>query len=297
MPKGRTPQTPHPPWDRAAGKSLVDLLSLQPGKVRAQHCVWHVGRLGAGSSDLDAAAWLIADEMMRARCGVAQRTYELWRARATGGAPLDDVERAMVEPFVEPSMGLPNDSTPRARDHIEGAVAEYIWYLTARDRTDSHRTMRFLEKPSLLATEAGGDGMAIYRLTASGSLIFRLWEVKKVTGKGAVSHVITRACNQLASRGRQYFAKYASQAEHFTDVELATLYGDLGERWIRSDRSAGAGVAVSTSEDKTPERAFSQMHRRLPNLCGGDQLEGLVAGIGDFASFALQVRDFLWSGL
>jgi hypothetical protein len=46
-----------------------------------------------------------------------------------------------------------------------------------------------------------------------------------------------------------------------------------------------------------PAKAFSQMHRLLPTLCNGDQLEGLIAGIGDFPAFAIQVRDFLWSGL
>jgi len=104
MPRGRNGGQ-RPVWERAEGRALVDLLSFQPGRVKARHCVWHVGRIGAASPDLDAAAWLIADEMMRARCGAAHRSYELWRGRATGGAALTDTERQMVEAFVEPSMG------------------------------------------------------------------------------------------------------------------------------------------------------------------------------------------------
>jgi hypothetical protein len=203
----------------------------------------------------------------------------------------------MVEPFVEPSMGLPTDDTARSADHVQGAVAEYVWYLVARDRTDPHRTVRHIERPSLLATEPGGDGLAIYRLNADASLIFRLWEVKKSSGTGSISRVVTRACTQLASRGKQYFAKYASQGDRFADDELVALFGDLGERWISWHASAGAGVAVATSEAATPSRAFSQMHRHLPHLGRGDQLEGLITGIGDFPTFSEQVRDFLWSGL
>lgn len=297
MPRRRANGGQQPVWARAEGRALIDLLSLRPGRIRARHCVWHVGRLGAASPDLDAAAWLIADEMMRARCGAAQPTYELWRRRATGGPALTDVERQSVEPFVEASMGLPGDPRPRDPDHVEGAVAEYVWYLTARDRVEAHRTLRRIEKPSLLASEPGGDGLTIYQLPADGSLTFRLWEVKKATGQGSLSRVVTRACNQIAERGRQYLAKYASQAAHLPDDELVDLYGNLGERWITWDSSAGAGVAISTSEPRAPDRAFSQMHRLLPNLCRGDQLEGLIAGIGDFSAFAVRVRDFLWSGL
>ena len=283
------------PWQRAAGQSLVSLLNLAPGQIAARHCVWHLGRLSAASPNLDAAAWLLADEMMRGRCGAARRTYDLWHARATGGLPLSPVEREMVEQFVEPSIGLPGHE--KSRDHLEGAVAEYIWYLVARDRVEPHRVMRHLEKPSLLASEPGGDGLAIYERVADGSLAFRLWEVKKHTGSGDVSGVITRACTQLAARGKKYFAKYASQGELLPDADLVDLYGELGERWIRSHESAGAGVAVAISEARAPRRAFSQMHRHLPQLRNGDQLEGLIAAVGDFATFALRVREFLWSGL
>jgi hypothetical protein len=203
----------------------------------------------------------------------------------------------MVEAFVEPSMGLPTDATPRPPDHVQAAVAEYIWYLAARDWTDQHRAVRYIEKPSLFATEAGGDGLIVYRLAADGTLIFRLWEVKKYTGRGSISHVVTHACTQLAARGKSYFAKYASLGEQLADDELVTLYGELGERWITWDATAGAGIAVATSEAKVPSKAFSQMHRHLPRLSSGDQLEGLVSGIGDFAAFAAQVRTFLWTGL
>src|SRR4051794_23578950 len=92
---------------------------------------------------------------------------------------------------------------------------------------EPHRTLHHIEKPSLLASEPGGDGLTIYRLEENGSLIFRLWEVKKATGQGPLSRIITRACNQLAARGRQYLAKYASQAEHLPDEELVALYGTL----------------------------------------------------------------------
>lgn len=297
MARGRGDAGATPVWDRAAGSSLVRLLGFEPGRFAARHCVWHTGRLAVASPDLDAAAWLVADEMMKGRCGAARRTYDLWRARATGGPPLTTTEREMVETFVEPSIGLPTDPTPRDPDHLQGAVAEYVWYLAARDWADEGRTIRYIEKPSLFATEAGGDGLVVYRLTTDGSLIFRLWEIKKYTGSGSISRVISNACAQLAARGKSYFAKYASLGEQLPDDELVNLYGELGERWITAHATAGAGVAVATSESKVPSKAFSQMHRHLPGLNRGAQLEGIVSGIGDFASFAEQVRRFLWTGL
>jgi hypothetical protein len=233
--------------------------------------------------------------MMKARCGVATDVYDRWRARATGGEALDPIDREVLETFVEPSIGLPGD--PRSLDHLEGAVAEFIWYLAALARPPAGRQIRHIEKPSLLASEPGGDGLVIYEMAADQSLIFRLWEVKKHTGGGGVSPVIRRACLQLSGRGKRYFAKYASQGEYLPDQDLVALYAQLGERWIRSDRSAGAGVAIATSESNTPTRAFSRMYTHFPQFSSGDQLEGLVAGIGDFGQFAQQVRTVLWSGL
>jgi hypothetical protein len=286
-----------PVWERAAGRSFVALLGFQPGRFRARHCVWRFGRLSTTSSDLDAAAWLLADEMMKGRCGVAaQHIYERWHTRATGGPPLTPIERAGVEDFVEPSMGLPTDSTPANPDHLQAAVAEYVWYLASRDLREPHRTVHYIEKPSLLPTEPGGDGMVIHRVVADRTLTFRLWEVKKYTGSGSISHVVTEACVQLAGRGRRYFAKFASQLQ-VSDPELVQLYGILGERWITQHRSAGAGIAVATSDATVPRRAFSQMHRHLPGLTAGDQLEGLISGIGDFGAFATSGRDFMWTGL
>jgi hypothetical protein len=243
--------------------------------------------------DIDAAAWLVASELMRHRSG-SSRAYELWAARARAETELSPQESRLVEVFVQPSIGL--EGQPAPTDHLEGCVAEYVWYLLARDSPEDGRVLNWIERPGFAVTDSGGDGLAIYERD-DGTLIFRLWEIKKHTGGNTVSATLSAACSQLARNGAAYLARYVGTSGHQPHSRLGDFYSLLVERWIASHETAGAGVAISTSDHQAPKRAFIGMHRHFPHLIAGDQLEGLIAAVGDFPEFAIQVRRYLWTGL
>ena len=69
--------------------------------------------------------------------------------------------------------------------------------------------------------EPGGDGLVIYE-AVGGTLVFRLWEIKKHESQDMISATIRRASKQLSSRGQEYLAKLAGP-------ETAEQAGPLGE--------------------------------------------------------------------
>ena len=248
---------------------------------------------------MEAAAWLVAEEMMRARFGEGRladdrRLFDLWKRAATG-APLEDREalRSRFVPFVSTAFGTPD--APKHVDHAEGLVAEYVWYLLTLQQVDEGRTLRWIEPPSFYVNEPGGDGLVTYQISGN-VLVFRLWEIKKHTGSGPLSHIVAGAYKQLGENGSKYIAKFSiSPPTH--DAEVAALYSRLVDLWVDHAGQAGAGVAVGTSERHTPQRCFSTMHNHFPELDAGGQLEGLIAVVEDFSTFAVMVRGFVWNAL
>jgi hypothetical protein len=244
--------------------------------------------------DLEAAAWLVADSIMRLRTKSATRSFDLWQRAATGGDPLNDLERPRIAPFIRTVFGLPNAAAPD--DHAEGYVAEVVWFLLTRDLVDEGRTLRRIEEPSFYVTGPGGDGLVVFQAD-DGSLLFRLWEIKKHTGSRHLSATATRAMTQLSRNAPSYLAQYVSVAAH-TDQQVADLYARLVDAWVDGDTCAGVGVAIGTSLNSAPkQRCFTGMQTHFPHLVAGDQLEGLVAAIADFPSFASRVRGFVWNVL
>jgi hypothetical protein len=271
---------------------LSDVLQLER-RGAVDRCQWLRGRLATPSSQTrQVAANIVADTAMRWQCRGAAQHYAAWAAAVELGATLPADARRKVAPFVRPAFGLPND--PPSADHLQGQVAEYVWYILAQETVPDGLVLRSIEGPSFLVTTPGGDGLAVYQRDDS-VLIFRLWEVKKHDSTGGVSRTVSRALQQLDVRAEEYLAQLTTLADSY-DPDVATLYAALSDLWLDRDPRAGAGVAVSTSDRYLPRSCFGGMHKRFPDLAV-DQLDGLVVALGDFPDFAAQVRDRVWSAL
>ena len=197
-------------------------------------------------------------------------------------------------PFVSPTLGLPPD--PKTETHIQAYVAEIVWHLLTEEETRAERTLAKAEGPSFYVTDTGGDGLAVWQLL-DGSLIFRLWEIKKHKSSAHVSGTVATAYQQLSTRATRYLAQYTALGRHYQG-NLRALYAELVDSWVDAAPVAGAGIAVSTSSADAPKRrCFSTMQDHFPDFVEPGQLEGMVVGIADFAAFTDEVRGIVWSGL
>jgi hypothetical protein len=271
---------------------LSDVLLLER-RGAANRCQWVRGKLSAPSNaNRQTAVAIVADAAVRWQCRGAVQHYDAWRAAVAQGTQLPaEAERKLV-PFIKPAFGLPSD--PPLADHLQGHVAEYVWYILARENVPAGLTLRTIEGPSFLVTTPGGDGLVVYQ-RGDDVLIFRLWEVKKHDSMDGVSRTVSRALRQLDEKAEEYLAQLTTLAVTY-DADVAQLYAALSDLWLDRDERAGAGVAVSTSDQYLPRTCFGRMHTRFPAL-SVDQLDGLVVALGDFPAFASSVRDRIWSAL
>lgn len=292
------PPPPHhaAPWELIEGRSLTQLLAVTDHQTNGG-CRWRRGHCAASDGDrLDAAAWLVAKEIMGLRCGRARAIFDTWHAAATGQALPQDADPLLAEPFVVPTFGLPPDGA--SDQHAQGHVAEITWRMLAKEEGTSQRSIVYLARPDSDVTSPGADGFVVYRRTAQADLAFRLWEIKKRDGSGSISTSIRNAYGQLDLNAERYLAKITGQSEvPDTDTELIDLFADLVPAWKRADPTAGAGVAVAANAAGLPRRAFSTMHEHFPTLVADGGIEGCLVGLGSLREFALYVRTLLWSGL
>lgn len=291
-----TPSHHAAPWDLVDGRSLTQLLAVTVHQTNGG-CRWRRGHCAASDGNrLDAAAWLVAKEIMGLRCGRARAIFETWHAAATGQALPQDADPLLAEPFIVPTFGLPLDGA--SDQHAQGYVAEITWRMLAKEEGTSQRSIVYLARPDSDVTSPGADGFVVYRRAAQADLAFRLWEIKKRDGSGSISTSIRKAYEQLDLNAERYLAKITGQSEvPDTDPELLDLFADLVPAWKRADPSAGAGVAVAANAAGLPSRAFSTMHEHFPTLVVAGCIEGCLVGLGSLPEFALYVRTLLWSGL
>ena len=87
-------------------------------------------------------------------------------------------------------------------------------------------------------------------------MTFRLWEIKKCTGKLPISSTISKAYRQLDSKASEYLARYTTIGQEIRDAELAGFYSKLIELWVEAKTEAAAGISVAISLDRTPKRCF-----------------------------------------
>lgn len=285
---------PDHPWTNDDGRALGILVALEEGPgSNSQACTWFLGRLEVGHPDVRLAAWRVARVAMRHRCGDTS-AYELWEQCITNGSLLSAAERRRVDPFLTSVFGTPELPVPA--DHLEGHIAEVLWYLLTQEAVRDGHTLRIAEGPSFGVTEAGGDGLAIWQAD-DGDLVFRLWEIKKDTGAGHISRTISRACRQLERRSEEYLAKYASVGSRQHGGELGSFYGRLLDLWVEDNPAAGVAISVATSRSKAPvRRSFTTLVNTFPEKARDGRLEGLVVAIADFREFAALVRKYVWTG-
>jgi hypothetical protein len=133
---------------------------------------------------------------MEHRCVACPRHYQAWKQRLEGGPPPSGSSKDALNAFIKPVFGLPENPDVIPPDHLEGFVAEQLWYFLSLE-VPPEEIVR-IERPGFLPTDPGGDGLVIHRVSA-GYLMFRLWEIKKCTGDSGVSSTVNTAYNQLNS--------------------------------------------------------------------------------------------------
>lgn len=271
---------------------LSDVLMLER-RGAVNRCQWLRGKLSAQSEEnRQTAVAIVAETALRWQCRGAIQHYEAWRDAVRLSTQLGRDARRKLVPFVRPAFGLP-DAPPLA-DHLQGHVAECVWYILAKENVPAGLSLRSIEGPSFLVTAPGGDGLVVYQRDDD-VLIFRLWEIKKHDSTGGVSRTVSRALQQLDEKAEEYLAQLTTLASTY-DGDVGQLHAALSDLWLDRDERAGAGVAVSTSDQYLPNSCFGRMHVRFPDLAV-DQLAGLVVALGDFPAFAVEVRDRIWSAL
>jgi hypothetical protein len=282
------------PWTLAANRTLTDLLELKVNRTTGG-CEWRRFHCELSEQErLDAAAWLVADEIVSLRCNQAQSIADLWVTAAKGEAIPEGADLDTIRPFIEPSFGLPPNGI--ASDHGQGYVAEIVWRMLAKEQQSPGRELIYLARPDPDVHSPGADGFAIYK--QGDEFVYRLWEIKKRGGGGALSPTISAAYSQLAAKAERYLAKVTALSEVDSNDELAATFGQLVPRWKRAHPSAGVGVAVAADTTSLPVTAFSTMHQHFPAIAANEGcLEGCLVGLGNFAEFCDYVRTLLWNGL
>ncbi len=307
--------------------ALTSLLAMKEGPDGCQ-VEYVIGGQELTGADWETAAQLLAADAMRIRCGKSPALAR-WRARRDGGPPDTGARKAAVEAYAGIGFGLPG--APANDDHLQGHVAELLWNRLMQERSVCRDGRRFVHahsvKPDPL--EPGGDGLVIYEIDGNiqatygrrpryrfvldtapgqtkgegvvgGTLVFRLWEIKKHESQTKrVSATIGRASRQLSSRGQEYLAKLAGPETVEQGGPLGDLYANMVELWLDGSDRAGAGVSVGTSAQHAPTGpgAFGSIATAFPHFTLPGQVESIVVAVPDFPAFAKRVREIVWSGL
>lgn len=276
-------------------KTLTSLLALTAGPA-ASKVEYAIGGQALTAADREAAAQMLADDAMQLRCGRSP-TLDRWRAVRDGRDPGNVVSAAAVATYAKLGFGLP--ANPAKADHLQGLVAELLWNRLIKERRECSGGRRLVKahsvKPDPL--EPGGDGLVVYDV--DGIYVFRLWEIKKHESKKAISATIWRASKQLASRGNEYLAKLAGPDTVQQRGRLGAFYAQVVDLWLDGSDRAGVGVSVGTSDRHAPRnsRAFGSITTAFPNFRAVGQAESVIVAVPDFPSFAVRVREIVWSGL
>lgn len=262
--------------------------------VKATHS-WTLARHNDTSSNVDDLARLLAELIMEHRCRGCLQYYKIWKQRLGGGAGLSGPATEALRAFIKPVFGLPENPDSVPRSHMEGYVAEYLWYFLSLDGLAGGNIAR-IEPPGFTATDPGGDGLIVHHNT-SANLVFRLWEIKKCTGSSGVSLTVRNAYRQLDAKATEYLARYTAIGQEIADATLSAFYGQLVDLWIDAKPEAAAGVSVATSLVLCPNRCFTTFGKKFPRFTNPVRLRGMLTAIGDFSEFVNKVREYIWTGL
>ena len=273
---------------RSAAQPLSSLMVVEVHAAATHH--WAEVRLPAANRA--AAAYTVAVHIAWERCCGAPQYFDAWAARREGGRPHEADFLECIEGFLGSECVGTRDA-PAPDEHIEGFVAEHIWHLLTLENALAFGIPLRVDGPDWSATDSGGDGLAVYR--AGAALIFRLWESKAHTGDNPVRDVVNGACRQVTSRALRYLARFSKVGQTDSDAEVRHFYGCMPEMWKHAARGAGGGVSVSTASGEVTD-CFGN-YPSYWTFAHGDQRQGLVVTIDDYAEFAQAVREELWKGL
>lgn len=243
---------------------------------------------------IDDLAMALADQIMKHRCRGCPQHYQSWKQHIEGGPPPTGASADALKAFIEPVFGLPEHPDAVPHDHMEGCVAEYLWYFLSLEGLTGGNVIR-VEPPSFVPSDRGGDGLVIHRILDY--LMFRLWEIKKCTGNSAVSSTVSNAYRQLDARAAEYLARYTAIGQELPDAALAEFYGKLIDLWVDAQPEAAAGISVAISLDHVPQRCFTTFGERFPRFVDPVRLRGMLTAIEDFSAFTDKVREYIWTGL
>lgn len=273
---------------------ISDFFQSAESKTRTH--TWTLVQHDPAVSPVDALAKVLAERIMEFRCRGCPHHFRAWKQRAKGGPPLSGVSKAALEKaFVGPVFGLPGNPDEIPEDHLEGFVAEHLWYFLCLEAAPTENIIR-VEPPGFASTDPGGDGLIIHRII-DGELMFRLWEIKKCAGNSPVHSTVNTAYGQLNANALEYLARYSGIGQELQDAELADFYGQLVELWLDAKPGAAAGVSVATSANNVPKRCFTTFGKQFPQFVNPVRLKGMLTAIDDFPDFACKVREFIWKGL
>ncbi|MEV0695940.1 hypothetical protein [Streptomyces sp. NPDC050388] len=254
--------------------------------------------LSGSPEDRAAAGWIIADEIMRERTGGRPRTYGKWREATLNGAKLTGKDHVLVKAFAEPVF----EAAAAKKEHnhgLAGYVGEWLWYLLTRDLPeDPARAVEILGPPKAAVNDGGGDGLIVYREdgTARG-FSFRLWEMKKYTGKAnRPDGAIHKGWTQLSTKGATYLGMLSWGDKLLAD-DTREFVGSLTEQWVDEEESAGGGVSVTLNTTAIPTKAFHLAHEHFTTHKHPGALQGLVVAIDNLEGFAHEVREYVWTAL
>ncbi|MFD8110097.1 hypothetical protein [Streptomyces microflavus] len=254
--------------------------------------------LNSSPEDRAAAGWIIADEIMKERTGGRPRSYGKWREATLNGMKLTGKDHALVEHFAKPVFKAA--AAMEEHNHgLAGHVGEWLWYLLTRDLPkDPARTVEILGPPKAAVNDGGGDGLIVYREdgTARG-FSFRLWEMKKFTGKSnRPDGAIHKGWTQLSTEGATYLGML-SWGDKLLAEDTREFVGSLAEQWVDEEESAGGGVSVALNTTAIPKKAFHLAHQHFTTHKHPGALQGLVVAIDDLEGFAHEVRKYVWTAL
>jgi hypothetical protein len=99
---------------------------------------------------------MVADTAVKWQCRGAVQHYEAWCGAVAQRTPVAPEARRKLVPFVKPAFGLPDE--PPLADHLQGHVAECVWYILAKENVPARLTLRSIEGPSFVVTGREGTG-------------------------------------------------------------------------------------------------------------------------------------------
>jgi hypothetical protein len=253
----------------------------------------HVCVVRRSSSPEADLARLLAEHIVLDRVGRRIDLMDTWRAVRDGRDDVDQRLRSVLDELVRPGVG--SRDVPRSRDHLEGFIAEHLWYAVTRGSEDDE-PLRHVWGPSFDVTDPGGDGLAIH-VDSAQELFFRLWETKKYTGPGDITATGLRAIRQLDREATRYLARFKGLGEEMGEADLADFHSVLVDLWLAKDDQAAIGISLASSSSAVNRSCFARMTRRFPHMDAPHQLRGQANGTDDFPAFVDDVVDEIWNGL